>query len=568
MKEKLRDLVYEDRTNKERFWLLLAAAGFAAFTLLIFAPFELYMSNAGELWFPFSRIAWCFALLFAAAFSAMLGVGLCLRGKIFNLYITLLFACTLMLYVQGNFLNIDYGPLDGRDIDWTRYGAYSLVNTFVTMLIVLVPFGILYFSKKFWAGMVKFISVVLIGMQIFTLVYFALAVKPQPLEGDYGMGWDGMRSMAAEDDNIAIILLDTFDNKLVDPLLADDPTCLDFLDGFTYYKNTLGAYKFTYPSMTAFMTGELWYCDGSYSDRTAYLNHAWESDELFTGLHEEGYDVRVLGAWQYLGSARPDLIDNYEADPKIVTSYPGLTAKMLQFTAFKYLPHVLKPGFWLYTGEFNNYKELTIYQMIDPLSYERIVSEPVAADAESKTFRMYHFSGMHLPYTLSKDVAEIPESEGSMFEQSKGSLKIAKTLIEQMKAAGVYDNTTIIIMADHGTVHNDIPDDAYNPVFFVKPANASGALTTSMAPVWLLDLKATVLDAAGVPNYADYGTSVFDLTESTERERYFYCTHTADETGAGLTEFLVTGDANDYSNWVKTGRTWKSDGTEIDAEQE
>ena len=55
-------------------------------------------------------------------------------------------------------------------------------------------------------------------------------------------------------------------------------------------------------------------------------------------------------------------------------------------------------------------------------------------------------------------------------------------------------------------------------------------------------------------------------TEDTERERYFYCTHQPDAAGAGLTEFLVTGDANDYSNWVKPGRTWNSNGIEIDEE--
>lgn len=565
MKEKLYDLVAEDRPKKERLFLALAAAGFAAFTLLIFAPYELYISNASELWFPFSKIWWCFALLFLLAFGALFLIGSLLKGKLFNLYITLLFSVTLMLYIQGNFLNIDYGALDGRDINWERYGAYSILNTVATLLIVLIPFAVLYFSRNIWKRMVKIISLALVGVQIFTLVFFFIAVKPKPVEGEYGMSWDGALSLS-QDENIVVILLDTFDNKLIEPLLADDPECLGFLEGFTYYKNTLGTYKFTYPSMTAHMTGELWYCDGTYADRTAYLKKAWESDELFTGLHEQGYDVRVLGAWQYLGEARPDLIDNYETDPKIVTSYAGLTAKMLQFVAFKYMPHVLKPGFWLYTGEFNSYKELSMYYMIDPLSYRRIQTEGIQSDSAKKAFRMYHFSGMHLPYTLSKDVTEIPESEGSMFEQSQGSLKIAREIIEQMKARGVYENSTVIIMADHGTVHDNIPDDAYNPIFFMKKKGDTGALKTSMAPVWLMDMKATILDAAGMEEYADYGTSVFDLTEDTKRDRYFYCTHQKDANGAGMTEFLITGDCNDYSNWKRTGRAWSSDGAEIDEE--
>ncbi|MBQ2770589.1 MAG: sulfatase-like hydrolase/transferase [Clostridia bacterium] len=565
MREKLKDLVAEERTNKQRLGLVLTAAGFAAFTLLIFAPFELYMSNAGELWFPFSKIIGGFLILFLAAFILMTAVGMLLKGKLLNLYVTLLFAVTVMLYLQGNFLNIDYGALDGRDILWEKYGAYSLINTAITTGILLIPFIVLYFSKDLWKNMVRLISLGLVAVQLITLVSFYFMAKPKPVAGDYGMGWEGALELSA-DENIVVILLDTFDNKLVDPLLEDDPECLDFLEGFTYYENTLGTYKFTYPSMTAHLTGELWYCDGTYADRTAYLNKAWESDELFTELHDLGYDNRVLGAWQYLGEARPDLIDNYQVDPKIVTSYPGLIGKMLQFVGFKYLPHVLKPGFWLYTGEFNHYKELSLYHMIDPLSYVRIQEEEISSDFAKKAFRMYHFAGMHLPYTLSENVTQIPESQGSMLTQAKGSLQIAREIMEQMKAEGVYDNSTVIIMADHGTVHDDIPDDAYNPVFLLKPKGERGALRTSQAPVWLMDLKATILHAAGVENYGDYGTSVFDLTEDTERERYFYCTHQPDAAGAGLTEFLVTGDANDYSNWVKTGRTWNSNGIEIDEE--
>ncbi len=565
MKEKLRDLVADDRPIKERLLLALHAAVFFAFTLLIFAPYDLYMSNATELWFPFARIWWCFALLFAAALFVLLALSLPLSGKLFNLYVTLLFSAALLLYLQGNFLNISYGALDGSDIRWERYGAYSLVNTAVALFILLVPFIVLYFSKKFWRNMLRFVSAGLVLVQIVSLVSYALIAKPKPTEGDYGLGWDGVLSVSQEE-NVIVILLDTFDNKLVGPLLADDPACLDFLDGFTYYRNTLGTYKFTYPSMTAHMTGVLWFCDGTYADRTAYLRHAWESDELFTELHDLGYDSRVLGAWQYLGEARPDLIDNYEYDPKIVTSYRGLTETMLKLVAFTYLPHVLKPGFWLYTGEFNAYKQLSIYQLLDPITYRRFVDERIRADSGEKTFRMYHLDGMHLPYTLSADVTRVPESESSMFIQSKGVLKFTREIIDQLKETGAYDASTIIIMADHGTVYNDLPTETHNPVLFIKPKDAHGALATSDAPAWLMDLKATILDAAGLPNYGDYGTSVFDLTGDTSRERYFYCTHQADNNGASMTEFLVTGDCNDLSNWKKTGRTWSSTGEEIDEE--
>ena len=153
-----------------------------------------------------------------------------------------------------------------------------------------------------------------------------------------------------------------------------------------------------------------------------------------------------------------------------------------------------------------------------------------------------------------------------MIRQAKGSLRIAQELIDQMKRIGVYDCSTVILMADHGTVHDGIPDDAFNPIFFVKRKGETGDLKISDAPVWLMDLKATILNAAGYDAYREYGTSVFDLEENEERDRWFWCTHPSDENGAGLTEFIVRGDANLYSNWERTGRTWTADGQEMDEE--
>ena len=74
-----------------------------------------------------------------------------------------------------------------------------------------------------------------------------------------------------------------------------------------------------------------------------------------------------------------------------------------------------------------------------------------------------------------------------------------------------------------------------------------------------MDLKATVLDLAGISDYQDYvtiGASVLDLTEDTQRERFLLCTHEPDEEGNALTEFVISGDARDWSSW-SIGRKWK-----------
>ena len=158
MKEQWNALILEDRPLKERAGLLLASSGLLAFTLFIFAPINIYLNNVNEFWFRLSQFWWVMAILGVVVFLLTFGFGMLLKGKLLNLYVTLLFALTVVLYLQGNFFNISYGELNGEQVNWSRYGGYSLLNTGLTSLLFLIPFAILYFSKRFWRGMVRFVS--------------------------------------------------------------------------------------------------------------------------------------------------------------------------------------------------------------------------------------------------------------------------------------------------------------------------------------------------------------------------------------------------------------------------
>ena len=125
-----------------------------------------------------------------------------------------------------------------------------------------------------------------------------------------------------------------------------------------------------------------------------------------------------------------------------------------------------------------------------------------------------------------------------------------------MKRLGVYENSTIIITGDHTSIGSDSAVPLLWPhvtPMFVKPSSCSGGdLVISGAPVSHADMFATVLKSEGFANYASFGRSMFDVSETEMRERTYYFQRQDTVKGATNYEmvvFKIWGKAADYANW-------------------
>ena len=125
--------------------------------------------------------------------------------------------------------------------------------------------------------------------------------------------------------------------------------------------------------------------------------------------------------------------------------------------------------------------------------------------------------------------------------------------LSQMKEAGVYDNTAMIIMSDHGS-HNDtdLRNMNQNPVLLIKGRGEQhDELTVSYAPVSYDDLQQAyqrLLDGEG-------SDGVFDWQEGDERSRRFLW-HELGKTSF-LTEYAQTGSAEDMTTFAPTGTVYE-----------
>jgi hypothetical protein len=169
----------------------------------------------------------------------------------------------------------------------------------------------------------------------------------------------------------------------------------------------------------------------------------------------------------------------------------------------------------------------------------------------------------------------------NMLRQGAGMLKIAATFLERLERLGVYDDSLVFIVGDHGSGVADAKinptpyGDRLNkggpypgnfrsfkaagiPLVLVKRMHARGALATSSSPVSLGDIPRTVVDELGLE--AEFpGRSMFAVSESESRERIyraFIGPQIDVEYLAPLLEYAVDGDSWDDTSWRETGNVY------------
>ena len=133
------------------------------------------------------------------------------------------------------------------------------------------------------------------------------------------------------------------------------------------------------------------------------------------------------------------------------------------------------------------------------------------------TIKLLHSFATHGPYVMNDDCRTIGRgSLAHLTSQAHCTLEAVAKLLDRMKSADVYDNSVILIMADHGTSPGNYPDEgtdshdawvhlagAAHPLFMVKRHGRRGPIEQATAPVYLPDTGATLCAATGDCAVAD-----------------------------------------------------------------
>lgn len=555
--KKLKALWADSRSYKARLWISGAVMLAFGFTFLFFGPLELVAFSGGSLVYGWRDVIWLLLgmlAVFVLVASPLLAL---LRGKIFNYTVTTAAAVVIAGYLQAVLLNGGLGLLTGDQMDWAGMRNAAVQGLIFWALVLLVLLFVMYLNRKFWALALKAVCLVLVFMQLVPTVAILCGAydTDQTNEMDsYFLSDEGFYEFSAKD-NVFVFVLDRLDYDYIEKALKEDPDFLDGLEGFTSYTNAISGFARTKPALIHMLTGadQIAY----HIPRNDYFTEAWSYGDknLLEDLDSRGYSIEMYSGIRNLFSdpALPEKYVDNLSDGWAGMNYGTVLKKLMQLSAFRYVPTALKPFFWADTNYYNEgaYKAGTAsaYEF-DDAAYALGFSE-ATADRQEKNFKFYHFYGPHAPYTMNADGTASAEPT-TVTDQLMGSFVNLMKLFDRMKELGIYDDATIIITGDHGAAVSDTKplQKATRVGLFYKPAGATGSLKTSSAPVTTEQVAATVMKAVG-GDYSAYGPALDEVAEDASITRVYYKTVCDEETyrETQVCIYRVTGDAADFTNW-------------------
>ena len=492
-------------------------------TFGVFMPSSLYLGNINEFIFDYTKDV--LPIILSVSCIAFVALELLLSifpGRIYLILSSLLFSIGLGFYIQGNFLNPKFTILNGTAVDWSQYASYQTTGTIVWSLLFIIPLILVLWKTKAARVLRTGVSLFLAAVQITSLFYMDVSTKKDISSDVYvtKVGeWD-----LSKNHNTVVFLVDTLDAVWFEDYIMTDPEYIGRLKDFTYYNDCVGGGAPTLMGVPLLFTGRNYMSDKM---RGAYYQEAYEQSHLFRDLKASGDKVKIYTTYEYVSFADLENIDNVEAETNFVIGKDiGFAQELYKLTAFYAMPMQLKEMFWLHdSAGFNKFaatvdNEDPMFTEDDPqMRIDLDNSGGVTADLNEDLFVFYHMFGAHGPSRMNAKGERIPDTfeESARVEQIKGCLNMIDDVMTQMKQLGIYDDSTFIIMADHGGL------ELYqNPAVLIKkPGEIHDSIVTSDAPIIFQNIRATIAKSLLTEEEMteDYGKAADEVTMEDNQER-------------------------------------------------
>lgn len=562
-----------------RFVLSLVAWGCLIYSLGVVTPLSMMASSLDSFIFGLDAVTPALLVFAAALWLGLSALTSLVRGRAFTVVAALIGALSVAVFAQSSFMNAGLPVADGKEVVWGDFLQITLVSSLVWVALMAAAVAWALFSAKTLKAAVVILSIVLVGVQSGVLVS-----SLQQAEGDLAsMGapdtlWTGRpmvttqdRDTVSEGHNVVMFVLDTVDNGYFDQVLAQYPDIVDDYTGFTHYANCSGMMIPTRYAMADLVTG---YCltdeDDAYG--TSVISSWYAAENLVDAMKDNGYSVDIYSTDMPQGTSslqgRVDNIHELETQPGF---WPTVSS-LWKMSLYRSAPWALKPPFWFYSGDIANDILgnatgdtpfiLDDAQYLEDLKENGLASEENEDVTSRGTYKLIHMMGSHYPVTLDDQGRRVPEEDTDVVKQTRGALLAVEQYMSELKRLDIYDETTIIVTADHGYWYlADEIDGPTSPFLLVKPAEdaaqAAEPMKTSWAPVSQHDLAATLLKAMGDPSYHEWGTPVDEVSEDQPRTRYYDATSVADyHDYYAIKEWEINGDVRDWDAWTETGKQW------------
>lgn len=542
-------------------WSILGTA--FAFMLCVFAPIDAYFANKGEFWFSFEQIIPIIVVAFLISSILFVGIGLLLSkcNSIFCYFYDIVVGLFLFFYIQGNYVPRNYGVLNGESIDWKSYTGYRIASIVLLLLSIFLMVLLVTKLKTKLYDIGKYVALFVFLIQVVTL--FTVILQDNMKSGSDSentsriVSQDKVFNLSSEG-NVIVFLLDTFQAEDFRTLMEGEQKeeCEVLFENFVFYPDTLGMYPTTKASLPYILTGVTYQNEQPFSE---YVQEAYVNNPVYEAMKQNDYSNGTYTNSLYLSNDTTLYENVYEGD-YVINNHKAFASKLYKLVAFNYMPHQLKRLFFTDTSEFADLKKSLDDKQ--PFStdvvtfYNSLKSMSISVDQDKKCFRFYHLDGVHAPYTFGADLTSKSNEEYDVLDEAKGNFTLLSYYFDELKKQGVYDNSTIVILADHGHV-----DYAQNPLFMIKNAGENHELRVSDASMsyeYLDEIFASLLNGETV------GESEISAMKPEDGEYRRFLYYTWDNAWdrdymPGMQEFYSKGLASDSQAMFPTGQSFSAD---------
>lgn len=545
-------------------------AGILPFIIFLVAPLAFYFGNFSEYVASLSSVLLLLCGVAIGVFFVLFLLLLVVCGlpRVFNLLSGLLVGLAVAAWVQSQIFTWDFGPLDGRGVEWAKWDSYARWELWVWGVILIVSVILAFRSFK---GL-RLVAQGTAFLGLLTLVSSGVVAGFQPsdaVEEDTGSSAFSF----SERNNKLVVILDTFQSDVFVEIAKRWPEEVEFLKGFTFYPDTAGGFPTTVASVPLIMTGEQYKNEIPIREWTRKAN---ENKNIANFLGDHGFGVSLV-------TILPASLEGtrYPAQHISTSGHVGWRAVLqndllvLDGGFFRVLPTHWKPAFYSegnwYFSKLNTEDAALPGIHGQDLSFLEAFEQQAAVDSKNPgEFKFYHYAGAHWPLQLDEHLnykQGMPEERESYVQQSRGVLTLLRRKLEKLKSLGVYDSAEIVVVGDHGS-HYIVPTDmrgsklsnvdeisdnvlaSSRPLFLYKPADSVGVLTTSEAPMQLRSIPCLFSK-----NSEAFGCDK-TLAGHAQDARTFLYYHWSAEYFDGSKEFMppmyeytIKGDIRDIASW-------------------
>lgn len=516
-------------------------------TVCVFVPTEIYIKNASQLWFDYKDILKYFLAdaLKAYVFLFLFFI-ICWYKKIRGVFLSLLLGIFLGVFLQSYVIGLDYGLFDGHEIEWWEFTKDGLINTFIwffCLSVSFIYFGHFNYNLQKLSKIVKRCLFCIIMVQCLMLL---VNLKNNPIHkyflyenGKAGILTTKNLYKVSTQNNIIVFLIDSFDASIFENIQKSDNIIVSAFKDFTYYPDATSSFGFTIYSLPEILTGTLF--NPSQIKYVDYLKKAWENNPYYTILKNNHYSLNIYTRGDYVDKKAP--IDNLVTEKVLVDR--NVADAFGNLPKFRIVPHYLKKAFYKYDTNISNSMTIAnniIPYQIDDRNFYLNLCKGLKLNKEENCFQFYHLDGLHYPWFLNENLERLKDGEkGTEQKSALGRLKIVAEFIKQMKQFNIYDNATIVVLADHG-YHNTIGSC---PVFFIKkPHEHNEFLRVNLKPIAIVELMSIICQRfKGVSKILDNNNG-FNMHDN--YRAYYY-----ENKNGSFTKYLITGTASEKKNWKK-----------------